>query len=71
MASTTNNQNDDQQEVVVSKKVTHKDIKHLYQKGESLYSIARQVYGFESDEAIENIRAILGIGVIEEGVKER
>lgn len=47
--------------VVSSKTVTEDDVKALYNKGKNLYDIAREVFGFESEEAIERIRRILGI----------
>lgn len=47
--------------VTVSKKVTEKDIKALYNKGNNLHQIATEVYGFDGEEAVENIRRILGV----------
>ena len=46
----------------VSVKTNQEDeIKALYQQGKNLYQIARTVFEFESDEAVERIRRVLGI----------
>lgn len=50
-----------QEQVVVSKNVTKSQVEDLYQKGYSLMAIAEEVYGFDSDEAVERIRQILGV----------
>lgn len=50
-----------QEAVVVSKTVTEADVRAMYNKGLNLYDIAQETFGFQSDEAIERIRRILGI----------
>lgn len=38
-----------------------KEINERYQKGENLYVIAKAVYGFDSDEAVQRVSDILGL----------
>lgn len=46
-------------EVVVSKSVTEADVLALYQKGKNYYQIAEEVFGFDSDDAVDRIRQIV------------
>lgn len=48
-------------EVVSAKTVTEKDVIALYQQGKNLYKIAEEVFGFDSDEAVQRVRDILGV----------
>lgn len=50
-----------QEQVVVSKSVTKTQVEDLYQQGYSVMAIANEVYGFDSDEAMNKIRQILGV----------
>jgi hypothetical protein len=33
----------------------------LYNKGENIYKIAREVFGFDSDDAVEQTKRLLGL----------
>lgn len=38
-----------------------KEVKERYNKGENLYTIALEVFGFDNEEAVERVRRILDI----------
>ena len=61
MALTTKDEAPVSRQVVTAKSVTEDDIKALYNEGKNLYDIARIVFGFDSEEAIERIRRVLGV----------
>jgi hypothetical protein len=49
-----------QEEVVVSKSVTKDEVLSMYNEGKNLLQIAETVYGFDSEEAVEKVRQIIG-----------
>lgn len=61
MATTTKDEMPSQE--VPAKTGVEKEIRERYNKGENYYTIARAVYGFDSDEAIERVRQVLGYEV--------
>lgn len=48
-------------EVVKTKSVTTKDVKSLYNQGKNVNQIAKEVFGFESEEGAEQVRKVLGV----------
>ena len=38
-----------------------KQAEELYNKGESLYDIAREVFGFDSEDAVAQTKRLLGL----------
>jgi len=50
----------DDQPVNVTKTTTKKEVEKLYNDGVNIYDIAKQVYGFDSDDAVKQIKRLLG-----------
>lgn len=50
----------DDQPVNVTKTTTKKEVEKLYNDGVNIYDIANQVYGFDSDDAVKQIKRLLG-----------
>ena len=50
----------EQEVVVADKKVTNNEVVSLYNEGKNLYQIAEEVFGFQSEEAVERVRQIVG-----------
>lgn len=44
-----------------SKATQKKEAEELYQKGVNLYEIAKEVFGFDSDEAVAETKRLLGL----------
>ena len=44
-----------------SQATQRKQAEELYNRGENLYDIAREVFGFDSDEAVEQTKRLLGL----------
>jgi len=50
----------DDQPVNVTKTTTKKEVEKLYNDGVNIYDIATQVYGFDSEDAVKQIKRLLG-----------
>ena len=58
MANTTKDESPKPRELSVAE-VQAKEVNARYQKGENLYVIAKAVFGFDGEEAVDAVRAIL------------
>ena len=58
--ATTKDEQPVEEVVNVTKTTTKKEVEKLYNDGVNIYDIATQVYGFDSEDAVKQIKRLLG-----------